>query len=60
MNIVFFRYVLYGKEAQLAYERVKNLNWSCPEKVGANKVVFIIPFGGVLMSKKRKKYSKEY
>jgi hypothetical protein len=26
MNIVFFRDVLYGKEAQSVYERVQNLN----------------------------------
>ena len=60
MNIVFFRDVLYGKEAQSVYERVKSWNWFYPEKVDTKKALFIIPFVGVLMSKKSKKYSKVY
>ena len=60
MNIVFFRDVLYGKEAQSVYERVKKLKLILPKKVKTKKAVFIILFVGVLMSKKRRKYLKEY
>jgi hypothetical protein len=46
MNIVFLRYVLYGKEAQSVYERLKT-----ETDLVLKKVMLIIPFGSVPMIK---------